>query len=289
MAMLAVVTWVSHLPDAVERVYAIGDVHGRADLLALLLDFIDARTLANPRRIAVVLLGDLVDRGPSSAGVLDLAIGALARWPNSRLCLGNHDDWLRRFLSGAPPMIDDAGLWLEQRGAETLESYATGHDRLGEIRTAILRDRPGHRSLLDAASLLVTWQDFVFAHAGIEPGVPLDHQRMEDALSIRRPFLDHVGPLGAIIVHGHTIQKPARPHVTENRISLDTGAVFRSVLTMVELDAPDATMRFWATGPRGKVESTLPVRVDRGLGTVADQHANTDPSAFALPNKKGRH
>jgi len=275
----------SHLPEAVERIYAIGDVHGRADLLASILRFVEAETRESDRRVAVVLLGDLVDRGPASADVLDLAIGALARWPDSRLCLGNHDDWMRRFLSGDPSLIDDAETWLAQGGAETLESYGTGHERLADVRTAILRDRPGHLTLLDTASLLVTWHDFVFVHAGIAPGVPLDRQQVEDALWIRRPFHDHVGPLGAVVVHGHTIQKPPRPHVTENRISLDTGAVFRSVLTMVELDAPSATMRFFATGKRGEVEAVLPVHVDRGLGTLAQRQAD----AFSMPNKKGRH
>ncbi|WP_062211139.1 metallophosphoesterase [Aureimonas sp. AU12] len=274
------------LSKTVERVYAIGDVHGRADLLAPLLREIE-RTAPDDGRAAIVFLGDLVDRGPDSRGVLDLVIGALQRFPGSKLCLGNHDDWLRRCLAGDPTMADDLELWLGQGGLETLQSYAAPATPLSDIRRGILAETPRHASLLEEAAQLVRWRDLVFVHAGVDPAIALVDQPREASLWIRSVFLRYVGPLEAAVVHGHTPQSPPRPHVTENRISIDTGAFFSHVLTAAVFDAASSTLQFWTARRDGTVRRVVPIGVDRGMGTlldpIGDDAENARPQLFRWP------
>lgn len=250
------------------RIYAIGDVHGRADLLAPLLDFIAGDSEAAGRAPEVVFLGDIVDRGRDSRRALQLVVETLRRWPGSRLILGNHDSWFLSYLRGDRSV---ASLWLPQGGLETLDSYLPD-GRGPDGADAFIRETfPEHLAALEEASLMRFENGFAFVHAGVAPGRPLDAQLERDCLWIREPFLDHVGTLSHVVVHGHTPLHPPRPEITENRISLDTGAFATDVLTVMSLDPDAGALAFHATGAGGKVQPIAPVRLDRGLGTVLDR------------------
>lgn len=249
------------------RIYAIGDVHGRADLLGVMLDFVARDAAADGAEPKVMFLGDIVDRGPDSRGALELVTETLERWPRSRLLLGNHDRWFLDYLQGDRSMTR---LWLPQGGAETLRSYLAPGDLLGEADAMIRREFPEHVGVLETASLIEIDGPFAFVHAGVDPSRPIEAQAERDCLWIREPFLDHVGKLSHVVVHGHTPLDPPRPEVTENRISLDTGAWFSEVLTAMVADQESGSLSFHATNRDGAVEPVEPVRLDRGYGCALD-------------------
>ncbi|MBO1075783.1 metallophosphoesterase family protein [Roseomonas marmotae] len=210
------------------RVYAIGDVHGCAGQLARLHDLIAADWAAMPaRKAAVVHLGDYVDRGPDSPGVLRRIAGpAPIPGAESVALRGNHEAMMLDAL--APSASPEArALWQINGGRATLAAYGgTVPDRDLEI----LR------------GLALSWRagDYLFVHAGIVPGKPLDEQAEMDLLWIREPFLSWTGPLGMVVVHGHT-PVPA-PVIRPNRIGIDTGAVGGGPLTCLVLE--DDRLRF---------------------------------------------
>jgi len=245
------------LPGPADRVvYAIGDIHGRADLLVRLHAAIRADASARGRASAVVVhLGDYVDRGLYSRAVLDhLAGDPLPGLETVHLC-GNHDAWMRDFL--ADP--ETGAVWLANGGRETLYSYGVAAGRgavppdavppgavppdavspgdLRRLRADLLAVLPrGHRAFLDA--LRLTWREggYLFVHAGVRPGVALDRQRAADLTGIRAPFLDSRGRFdGLLAVHGHTIVN--RPQVHANRIAVDTGAYATGTLSALVIDA----------------------------------------------------
>lgn len=221
-------------PDT--RVYAIGDIHGCADLLGRLHALIREDADAAPeRRRIVVYLGDYVDRGTDSAGVIDRVLAGPG--PDfERVCLrGNHEDMMLRFLGGE----DIGAVWLYNGGGETLESYglSTQVARFGAwlpdhgpVRESLRAALPEtHRAFLDGLVTTHVEGGYLFVHAGLRPGRPLDAQKDEDLLWIRQPFLDSDADYGYIVVHGHT---PVRePELRPNRINLDTGAVYWGRLT----------------------------------------------------------
>ncbi|KQT53007.1 MULTISPECIES: metallophosphoesterase family protein [unclassified Aureimonas] len=253
--------------------YAIGDVHGRADLLADLLQAIEDHAAQAGRTHRIYFLGDIIDRGPDSRACLDLVRDTLARSPTSRLILGNHDDYLLSFFDGKSFKESWFQLWMNQGGRETLLSYGVDPSNPKVARKS-LRERFGHHHrMLTLASIMEYDDDFVFVHAGIDPSRSLEKQTRSDCLTIRRRFLEHVGPLGHIVVHGHTIQSPPRAVATENRISLDTGAYSSGTLTALVIDRQARTLETLSTQPDGRVLSGSPVRLDRGLGTVLDGFA----------------
>lgn len=252
---------------------AVGDVHGAAGLLSTLLRGLDAVAARRKMAMEIIFLGDIVDRGPDSRGALDLVLETLASHPNSRLLLGNHDWWLLQFLK-AELDVDAIDNWLDQGGAATLASYGAARDRdLDAIRQRILRDRPEHLALLSGAATIAVDGKFVFVHAGIDPRRPIDRQDAQDCLWIRAPFLNHVGPLSHIVVHGHQPQKAGRPVVTENRVSMDTGAVFTGRLSAVVIDRESDQLEFFAATATGGFAAVEPIRLDRGFGTVLDRRA----------------
>lgn len=223
------------------RVYAIGDVHGRRDLLEEIEERI-AEDLAASRRIVrpfVVYLGDYVDRGLDSRGVLERLIGnpVLDDVPRV-LLIGNHDLWFREFLRGQPV----GSSWVQFGGDATLASYGVRLDvtlpepqRLALARDRITERLPGaHRDLLHRLDLCWTCGDYFFCHAGIRPGLPLERQTPEDLLWIREPFLSWRGECGKIVVHGHTVSE--EPVVRPNRIGIDTGAYLTGRLTCLVLE-----------------------------------------------------
>lgn len=257
------------MSEAPTQIVAIGDVHGAADLLATMLAALDRTAPDWP----IYFLGDIVDRGPDSRGAMDLVVAALAARPGSKLLIGNHDDWLLRFLEDRLSP-QEALHWLAQGGGETLRSYGVepGAD-LAESRHRVLETRPAHLDLLADASVIETTGGFAFVHAGVDPARPFDRQDRHDCLWIRDPFLDHVGRLDHVVVHGHSPLKDGYPVVTENRISIDTAAVLNGALTAVLLDLAADTVRFVRTGQQPGVAPVAARRLDRGLGTVLDGSA----------------
>lgn len=235
------------------RLYAIGDVHGRLDLLQEIETLIeeDLAAARRPVHAVLVLLGDYVDRGFDSRRVLDHLIDSPLRRLPRVLLLGNHDLWLREFLAGAP--VGES--WLEFGGDATLASYGVGLDRalpeperLAAARAALLERIPeAHRRLLDSLEPAFSFGDYFLCHAGVRPGVPLEAQSETDLLWIREPFLSYTGEFGKIVVHGHTVSET--PVVRRNRIGIDTGACWTGRLTCLVLEG-DA-YRFLATGGPG--------------------------------------
>lgn len=222
-------------------VYAVGDVHGRADLLDGLLARIvadAAPALARGERPLLIFLGDYVDRGANSRGVLDRLI-ALSGGPGFevRTLMGNHEEAMLGFLDDP-----EAGAgWLEFGGGATLASYGvappigrpSGEDllRLGQALSAALP--AAHLNLLRSLEMAIVMGDYVFVHAGLRPGVPLHAQTARDLLWIRQEFLSEKKPFEKVVVHGHTPEE--MPYDGPNRIGLDTGAYATGVLTGVRL------------------------------------------------------
>jgi len=219
-------------PDGV-RIYAIGDVHGCREALAAMLARVDSDLAARPVAAhRLVLLGDYVDRGPDSAGVLDLLADRTDADRSLVALLGNHDAMLRGVIE-----TGDAALlagWLDNGGRATLASYGV-EAGFGEIAAALAAAMPeAHREMLSSLLPLVRAGDFVFAHAGIRPGVPLNDQSIHDLLWIRHEFLSCGDDLGAVIVHGHTPSDGIA--LRRNRIGIDTGACFGGWLTCLVVE-----------------------------------------------------
>ena len=223
------------------RVYAIGDVHGCADELDRLLAMIDADDAGREAAATTtVFIGDLVDRGPASARVLDRMCELVAEDRDVRFLAGNHEEIFARALDGDAKALR---LFCRIGGRETAISYGIGeaeYDLLDydELAAALDRQVPAsHRSFLDRLENMIEIGDYVFVHAGVHPGVPLEDQSRTDLRWIRSPFLDHGRPLAKMVVHGHTIADDldVQPH----RIGIDTGAYATGRLTAIGLEGED--------------------------------------------------
>ncbi len=219
------------------RVYAVGDIHGRADLLSELFERINHDLKSRPTMDAVqVFLGDYIDRGPNSRQVIDLLI-ARQRENTVVLLKGNHEDYAERFLSD-PTVLSE---WNNVGGLNTITSYGVSPTRRRDpqsqrkVATAFGQSLPdNHRRFLRGLAFSFTCGDFFFVHAGVRPGIPLQLQSQHDLLWIRDDFLLHEEDFGKVIVHGHT---PARqPDVRPNRINIDTGAYATGRLTCLVLE-----------------------------------------------------
>jgi serine/threonine protein phosphatase 1 len=214
------------------RIYAVGDVHGRADLLDRMFARIDAHVAAHPiARPVQVLVGDYVDRGPNSRGVLDRLI-LRARAKEMVILKGNHETFIPEFLRN-PSTLQS---WSQMGGLETLMSYgltptlnadaATQQELADALRAALPK---AHLNFLGGLPLSFSCGGFFFVHAGVRPRVPLDKQREEDLLWIRNEFLLYEEEFGKIVVHGHT---PVREiDMRPNRINIDTGAYATGLLS----------------------------------------------------------
>jgi len=224
------------IPDG-RRIYAVGDIHGRADLLAELFRRIDSDLKARPTASPLqVFLGDYIDRGPHSRQVIDLLI-ARQREHDVVYLKGNHEDFALQFLSD--PTVLSA--WKHIGGLNTLLSYGVTparHDEWqsqGQTATAFRRAMPeSHRRFIQGLAVSFACGDFFFAHAGVRPGIPLERQSVEDLLWIREDFLLHEEDFGMVVVHGHS---PAHePDIRPNRINIDTGAYATGRLTCLVLN-----------------------------------------------------
>jgi serine/threonine protein phosphatase 1 len=220
------------------RVYAIGDVHGRSDLLDLQHAMIEADFLASSVPVVhMIYLGDYVDRGPDSRGVLD-RVGRTAKdFVKVTLLRGNHEEMLLRFLENSSV----GGAWSQLGGAETMLSYGIdvrkvlAEDGYSGLSSEFKRRLPAHHLALFAqmkASVVVG--DYFFCHAGVRPGVPLEEQRPQDLAWIRDTFLDSAEEFGKVIVHGHSPVE--QPDFRKNRINIDTGAYATGRLTCLVLE-----------------------------------------------------
>ena len=220
------------LPDG-HRVYAVGDIHGCDDRLArlhrLIADDLAARPAARP---LLLHLGDYVDKGPDSAGVVArLAAGPpLPGVPTVNL-MGNHERTMLDALGGQPAAVTD---WRYGGGDPALASW--GIDPSAPASGWAEAIPAAHRAFLENLAMHHRLGGYLFVHAGVKPGVPFDRQASDDLLRIRRTFLDSAAEFGAVVVHGHT---PVRhgPEIHRNRINLDTGAVFGRDLTCAVLEA----------------------------------------------------
>lgn len=231
----------SGLPDGF-RIYAIGDVHGRADLLYELLCRITTDIGATPVRFPmIVFLGDYIDRGPQSAGVIDQLLMVRRMVPT--VCLsGNHEIYALRFMRD--PSTGPA--WFELGGRETLSSYGIAVpwrltngivDDLSRSFAAAMPEE--HRNFLTTLGLTVSFGNYLFVHAGIDPAIPVPEQSHITLTTIREPFLDAAQEFGRIVVHGHSPVN--EPDIRGNRINIDTGAYITGRLTCLVLE--NATRR----------------------------------------------
>ena len=215
-----------------QRVYAIGDVHGCLDRLASLHEQI-AEDMANRPvdNSVLVHLGDYVDRGLDSAQVVDW-LNAGAPVPVDRIInlMGNHEDLMLRALPGTDREANST--WLTNGGADSLLSWDISR-KVPPVEWASRIPRE-HQSFLAGLETSARFGGYVFVHAGIRPGLPLDKQEKQDMLWIREPFLSWKQPHEAVVVHGHTPRH--EPTVRNNRIGIDTGAVMGGVLTCVVLE-----------------------------------------------------
>lgn len=199
------------------KTYAIGDIHGCLDQLQRLVELCERD--AGEGRSKLIFLGDYIDRGPDSRGVIEFLID-LQKWsPDEIICLrGNHEDLLLNALEGE----DAEDNWLLNGGDATLESY----------RVSRVIDIPApHVTWLRSLPLFHDDGRRFFVHAGVHPDRPLDQQRARDLLWIREPFLGSNKDFGRFIVHGHTPLRKGRPDLRTNRVNIDTGAVLGLALT----------------------------------------------------------
>jgi serine/threonine protein phosphatase 1 len=233
--------------------YAIGDIHGRRDLLDALLDAIEKDADAQGRAPVIVFLGDIIDRGPESRQALDRVIATLQKHPGSRMILGNHEEFMLRFVDDAEERERVARMWFANGGLATVASYGFGRrDRVDTIARRLSEDFAPHIAALRTADWMVETDRYCFVHGGIDPVLPLDDQDPTTTRWIRHEFLDHSGPFEKIVVHGHTPTESSLPEIHENRIATDTGAVFSGHLTCAVLDeAGHAAPRFLATDDHG--------------------------------------
>ena len=222
------------------RIYAIGDVHGRADLLKQMFAAIDASLISYPIRHAVqVLVGDYIDRGPNSRDVIEALIARASEHQMVYL-KGNHEDYALQFLSD-PSLLAE---WSRVGGVNTLMSYGVKpslKENAAEQRAVADAFRmalsPRHLHFMRSLVLTYSCGDYFFTHAGVRPGIPLAEQSEQDLLWIRDDFLLHEEDFGKIIVHGHT--PAAAPEVRPNRINIDTGAFATGRLTCLVLQGAE--------------------------------------------------
>lgn len=232
-----------------ERIYAIGDIHGRYDLLRDLMRRIEAhsRGLPNPEVLHIVLLGDVVDRGPDSAKILKYLHEWTKHATGQVMLLGNHEEMMLRAHAGDARVIR---AWLKVGGRETLESFGLTVKAEEEIVTpplvASVREALPDELMKFVGSWPLTARsgDYYFCHAGVKPNVSLEKQTKKDLIWIRDEFLGSPVDHGAVVVHGHSITPSI--DLKPNRVGIDTGAYFTGVLTAIYVEGQE--MDFLSTG-----------------------------------------
>ncbi|MCW3797074.1 serine/threonine protein phosphatase [Sphingomonas sp. BN140010] len=221
------------------RAYGIGDVHGRLDLLVELLDRIreDHAARGDTAELLLVFLGDLIDRGPDSSGVVELVRTGPIPGARTVALAGNHEEVLLRLLGGERGLLAQ---WLSFGGDACLASYGADprlfeglpeSEGLAELQRLI---PPEHRDFLASLADTFRFGDYLFVHAGLRPGTALHNQSPRDLRWIRQPFLDDPRDHGMTVVHGHTITEEV--DIRTHRIGIDTGAYRSGVLTALAIE-----------------------------------------------------
>ncbi|MZR29689.1 metallophosphoesterase family protein [Sneathiella litorea] len=226
------------LPEG-QRAYVIGDIHGRKDLLSSLLDKIARDRAAKEKADThLIFLGDYVDRGPDSAGVINMLLALDQSDMNVITLKGNHEAAMRSFLQD--PVKGKR--WLYYGGDATLRSYGVDfalrditEDKIVQAGRKLRKNLPdSHLKFICSLKSSHMIGDYFFVHAGIEPGKSIDNQKEHDLLWIRDAFLEHEGLYEKVIVHGHSIIP--EPELKDNRIGIDTGAFYSNLLTCLVLE-----------------------------------------------------
>ena len=206
-----------------KRIYAIGDIHGCYGKLLSLMDRIDIHW----SRDTLVLMGDYIDRGPGSYEVLEFLIDLKKKHPETIFLKGNHEAMFLDFLSGISTLT-----FLYNGGQRTLDSYSRHHS--GDRHLSVPKE---HLDFLNSLVLCHQTEDYIFVHAGVRFGIPMDRQESQDLLWIREPFISEPNDFKKTVVFGHT--PFPEPLVQPGKIGIDTGAVYGNRLTCVRL--PDIT------------------------------------------------
>ena len=224
-----------------ERIYAIGDIHGCSALFDSLKQSVRADNAARGEaHTTVILLGDLVDRGPDSAGMIERAMHWNEDWAGLEVLRGNHEASFAAVLGGEKQWLAS---WIVYGGVETLQSYGLSPHKLAamtddEIVAAARAAVPApSREWIADLPLQRRHGDYLFVHAGIKPGVPIDEQQAQDLLWIREEFLDSRANHGAMVVHGHSIREEIDQR--SNRIGIDTGAFATGRLTAMGIEGEE--------------------------------------------------
>jgi len=219
-------------PRSFDAVYVIGDVHGRLDLLEEMLDWVSTDAQARLRaKACVISVGDLVDRGPNIADVVEVFAAGERDGIALLAVRGNHEEMVIDALDGA-----DASVWLMNGGMTTLGSY--GADDLAAFAKRIPKT---HESFLRSMPLAYRADDHLVVHAGIRPGIAPEDQSATDLLWMREPFLSDDAHRDFTVVHGHTISR--RPEIRPFRVGIDTGAWMSDTLTCLALDGGGRRVR----------------------------------------------
>lgn len=243
--------------------YAVGDVHGRLDLLGDLIALLEAGAAEDRREAGppiVIFVGDYVDRGPDSAGVIDLLLSGRPRGCECRYLRGNHEQSMMAFL--AEPLANRA--WLLQGGVETLLSYGVqppppvaAEDAELELTAELLRARlpPAHIAFLDGLERYVALGDYAFVHAGVDASRALEEQTDRDLYWSRAAFIASKRPFSHRVVHGHT--PVDQPYADSRRIAVDTGAYATGMLTAARFEGEEVAFRSVRRGPPSREGAAL--------------------------------
>lgn len=224
-----------------KRVYAVGDIHGRLDLLEDLLRRMEADDAARgPADTIVIFLGDLIDRGPDSAQVVQRLLELGAQTDKVRFLLGNHEEVFLKSMAGERKALP---FFLRIGGKETVLSYGIGEAEYAQsdypelLELLRVRVPQAHLDFLSGFEDMVVLGDYAFVHAGVRPGVPLEAQKPETLRWIREEFLNSTEPFEKIVVHGHSISDEVEECTC--RIGIDTGAYFSGRLTAMGFEGTD--------------------------------------------------
>ncbi len=228
----------TYAAPAGERLYAIGDIHGRLDLLDTLLAKIDGDDRGRaPAKTSLIILGDLMDRGPDSRGVIERMMAIDEASDNIIFLSGNHEELMIRSWEGERSIL---GTFNRAGGKETLMSYGISAEQydtmdLDEVMATLQQLVPAqHIEFLKSFREWHRAGDYLFVHAGLRPGIDLEDQEPNDLRWIRQGFIDSDADFGMLVIHGHTITKTVDERA--NRIGIDTGAYGSGILTAIGLE-----------------------------------------------------
>ena len=205
-----------------EKIFAIGDIHGCISHLDNMMDTLDI----NAENDTLVFIGDYIDRGLDSKGVVNTILDIRKRIKNVVCLLGNHEQmFLNYYLEGR-----DEDLFMHNGGTNTLVSY--GITGAGKKHLTVPDD---HMEFFTTLQTFYSTDNYIFVHAGLRPGIPMERQHLDDLLWIRHQFINSPHDFGKIVVFGHTPLSFTTPLINKNKIGLDTGAVYGGKLTCIEL------------------------------------------------------